>query len=127
MDSPMLAIGAIFYWSVMTLIKASHKAGTLTIQQLVKKCFGPIGLMVCNTTLILLTWGGLIVFSVLIGDIVPGLFRMLNIENEIINALLGRRSVLTIISVAIIFPICSLRTLDALAKFSYAALAAIIV
>jgi sodium-coupled neutral amino acid transporter 11 len=122
----IVAVGAIFYWSVMTLVKAAKKAKAETIQELADKCFGRMGLIVLNSTLILLTWGGLIVFVILMGDIVPKLFRLLNIENDILLGLLGRRSVLTIISVFVIFPIASLRSLDGLAKFSYVALAAIV-
>jgi amino acid permease len=119
----IIAIGAIFYWSNMTLVRAAEKAGTVTIQDLAKKCFGRVGLSLVNLNLVLLTWGGLIVFTILIGDIVPDLFRMAGLH----NAMLGRRAVVTIISACVIFPISSLRTMDSLAKFSYAAIFAVVV
>lgn len=129
----IIAIGIIFYWSIMTLVKASDKSGQATIQDLAKYCFGmrpqltpwsigPVGSVIVNFTQICLAWGGLVYFLILIGDIIPDLFRVANIS----HALLGRRSVTILISVTILLPVSAQRTLAGLAKFSYFAMAAVV-
>lgn len=59
----VLLLGAIFYWSIMTLVKASVKSGSISVQQLMHFCFGCYGEIALNFSLIFITYGSIAAYS----------------------------------------------------------------
>ena len=59
----IMILAAIFYWTIVTYVKASVLTETKDAQSLLKHCFGTIGVAVLNTAFILNAWGTIISYS----------------------------------------------------------------
>ncbi|KAL3899290.1 MAG: hypothetical protein SGCHY_002149 [Lobulomycetales sp.] len=120
----ILLLGLLFYWTIMTLIRASVIAKKDTAQEMMVYCFGKAGEIVINITLLLNSWGTAISYSVIIGDVVPDVLRvaMGEPQTEFMRLFLSRRGILTIVSLGILLPVSLNRGLASLSYFSAFAL-----
>ncbi|KAJ3211954.1 hypothetical protein HK099_007878, partial [Clydaea vesicula] len=128
----VFGLGGIFYWSILTLTKASIKSEKKTLQSLTKFCFGERGEVLLNFTLFLIAWGAMASYTVIIGDVLPDILsHAIGTEvnhpknNVFVNAIISRRGQVILTSFFILFPVSMAKTLAPLAKYSGFALSAI--
>lgn len=124
----ILAMGCLFYWSIITLAKASVKSNTPDIQSLVKQCFGGTGVVLLNIFLVCISWGACAAYTVIIGDVLPDVLSIVmgSPQTDFMRWFLSRRGMVILTSILILFPVSSQRTLHGLGKFSLFALGCII-
>lgn len=120
-------MGAIFYWSILTLAKASQKSKTKDIQSLARHCFGAPGVIVLNASLIFITWGSIAAYTVILGDVLPDvLHQLIETSDPAVRFIISRRGMVIIFSVLVLYPVSAQKSLANLAKFSFVGLSAIV-
>jgi amino acid permease len=112
----------------MTLIRASVIAEQGTSQSLMSHCFGKAGEIVINCAFIFNSWGSMVSYCVIIGDVVPDVLKILMGEpqTKFMELFLSRRGQLVMISILVLLPISLNRSLAGLANFSIVALVGIV-
>lgn len=112
----------------MILVRGSIKSETTSMQGLVKFCFGKYGTVFLNLFLLILAWGFLATYTVIIGDEVPSLMVSIIGEpsTEFMKWIMRRRAVVMLASFCVFLPVSMSRSLAGLARYSGIALAGIV-
>ncbi|KAJ3397527.1 2-oxoglutarate dehydrogenase complex E2 component [Lobulomyces angularis] len=113
----IVIMGAVFYWTIMTMVRASVDSETKNIQDLMKFSFGKPGELFLNITFLLLAMGSILAYTVILADILPDIMRTL-LPSAKDSLLLSRRALIIIVSVGLLFPVSLSRSMAGLAKFS---------
>jgi sodium-coupled neutral amino acid transporter 11 len=112
----------------MILVRGSIKAEATSMQSLVRFCFGKYGTMALNAFLLILAWGFLATYTVIIGDEVPSLLESIigQPSTKFMEWMMRRRAVVMLASFCVFLPVSMSRSLAGLAKYSGIALAGIV-
>eukprot|EP01083_Nonionella_stella_P152756 490055_1 len=100
---------AIYTWNI--LIIAGKRVCVFNYEVLIEECFGLIGYCLCCLCIVILNFGGMITFLIIINDALLQLLLIFNLDGYDSIAML-------ILSLVIILPPCLFRDLSALEKVS---------
>lgn len=129
----IILLGLLVKWTLKVLLMNGIKTNNYSYHSLMHECFGRVGALAYALFAFLFAFGGMIAYSVIIGDTVPivmrAMFGVASKDAELSMAakvLSDRRFVIAFASFFIMLPISSFRTISKLAKFSIFALVAIV-
>eukprot|EP01083_Nonionella_stella_P024798 68347_1 len=115
----MFIFGIIVTYTFNILIVAGKHKRCFNYEVLIEECFGHIGYAACCFCIVLLNFGGMTTFLIIIQDAVQQLLLIFHLEHYTTYAML-------VLSFLIIFPPCLYRDLSALEKVSLVKMIAIV-
>ena len=124
----IILMTGLFYFTLITMVRASLKSNVETAQDLMLYCFGKFGEISLNITVFCIAWGCIMAYTVIIGDVLPDVLQNLvgPQSSPFLSFLVSRQGMVLLVSVFILFPVSCSKNLAGLAKFSGFALSAIL-
>lgn len=119
----IIILGLATDWTIRLILLTSKMSGRTTYIDIMDACFGPAGRLMVSICQFTFALGGMIAFSIILGDTIPHVLQAVTPQsNPIIDFFTSRTFIVIVLTMGVSYPLSLHREIEKLSKASALAL-----